>query len=81
MPTGSPSTTTTKYSRQKLELTLPRPAHTPRSHPHSRSGTSLYSDIGSSNGHGSSFATPLRTVGTRLSSSSSVAPSNDNAGV
>ena len=38
---GSSSVTTTKYSRQKLSLTLARPAQTPRSQAHSRSGLSL----------------------------------------
>src|SRR5580700_4969706 len=80
MPTGS-STTTTKYSRQKLSLTFARPAHTPRSHAHSRSGLSWYKDIGSSKGHGAAVTTPLRTTGRSRSRSSSVAPSNDSRGV
>ncbi|WYW21090.1 hypothetical protein LCL61_36635 [Amycolatopsis coloradensis] len=40
MPTGSPPTTTTKYSRHWLSLTWPRPRQIPRSRRHSRSGLS-----------------------------------------
>src|SRR5580700_8310143 len=49
---------TTKYRRHQLWSTCARPAQIPRSHRHSRSGLSSYSDIGSSNGKGTDPATP-----------------------
>src|SRR5712664_785581 len=52
-----------------------------RSQDHSRSGESLYIENGSSQGHGGSVTTPLRTTGTRPSSSASVAPSRESLGV
>ncbi|HEY5017867.1 MAG TPA: hypothetical protein VII59_13935 [Streptosporangiaceae bacterium] len=74
IPIGSPSTSTTKYSRQKLSSTRARPAQIPRSHRHSRSGLSAYNGVGSSNGHGATSATPARTTGTSRSSNSSGRP-------